>query len=423
MTHLVSRLPTRASTGIDRIDLAYAAHFSGEGRMAAGVHYGLRRPHLMSLDEARAFVQLSQSRWSSEGADEWFSAVLRWLESPPKAALKRRAPLTKAALQSILTRRAQQWRGRLLDNRTLLVPQEALYLNVAQHVFEHPIFFHWLERRKDLCNVMMIHDLLPLDCPEYFLPVNLPIFRRRLATAFRHASAFIVSTETVKARLQLELSRQGSRSRPIHVQPFPSPLEAAAKAQEAGDEPWRGHPYFVVLGTIEPRKNHLLLLHLWRRLVAERAGAPRLVLVGARGWESEQIADMLDRCLSIKGHVLEIAGLRSADLVTLLRGARALLMPSFDEGYGLPLVEALSLGTPVIASDIAVFREVTQGCATLLSPIEGPAWEREVSLLATDPATVARKRERSRAVPPADVGDVFSRTRRLSQPAVRTVLN
>ena len=68
-------------------------------------------------------------------------------------------------------------------------------------------------------------------------------------------------------------------------------------------------------------------------------------------------------------------------------------MPSFDEGYGLPLVEALSLGTPAIASDIAVFREVTQGCATLLSPIEGPAWEREVSRLATDPATVARKRE------------------------------
>ena len=122
-----------------------------------------------------------------------------------------------------------------------------------------------------------------------------PIFRRRLATAFRHASAFIVSTETVKARLQRETVAAGIAPRPIHVQPFPSPLEAAARPQPARREPWRGHPYFVVLGTIEPRKNHLLSLHLWRRLVAERPGAPRLVLVGARGWESEQIADMLDR--------------------------------------------------------------------------------------------------------------------------------
>jgi glycosyltransferase involved in cell wall biosynthesis len=391
VTHLISRLPTLASTGIDRIDLAYAAHFAVEGRMAAGVHYGLRRPHLLSVGQARAFVRLSQSRWSRAYRGGSFSATMQWLESPPSAALRTQSPPTTAALQSIWTCWAQQWKGRLLDNRSLRVPRGALYLNVAQHMFEHPIFFRWLARRRDLCNVMMIHDLLPLDYPEFFWPANLPIFRRRLATAFRHASAFVVSTHAVKARLELELSRQGAPRRPIHVEPFPSPLEGANIERTSGSD-LRGHPYFVVLGTIEPRKNHLLLLHLWRRLVSQ-PGAPRLVLVGARGWESEQVADMLDRCFSIRRHVLEIAGLRSADLAELLRGARALLMPSFDEGYGLPLVEALSLGTPAIASDIAVFREVTQGCATFLSPIEGPAWEREVSRLATDQDYAVRKRE------------------------------
>jgi glycosyltransferase involved in cell wall biosynthesis len=391
LTHLISRLPTLASTGIDRIDLAYAAHFASEGRMVAGIHYGLRRAHLLSVEQARAFVRLSQSRWSNEYGGASFSAILQWLESSPKAALKTKLPPTQAALQSILTRRAHQWKGRLLDNRALRVPRGALYLNVAQHVFEHPIFFRWLERRKDLCNVMMIHDLLPLDYPEFFRPANLSIFRRRLATAFRHASAFVVSTRAVKARLEVEVSRQGAAPRPIHVEPFPSPLEGEMIERTPGDNS-RGHPYFVSLGTIEPRKNHLLLLHLWRRLVSQ-PGAPRLVLVGARGWESEQVADLLDRCFSIRGHVLEIAGLRSADLAALLRGARALLMPSFDEGYGLPLVEALSLGTPAIASDIAVFREVTQGCATFLSPIEGPAWEREVLRLATDQDYAVRKRE------------------------------
>ena len=149
----------------------------------------------------------------------------------------------------------------------------------------------------------------------------------------RHADVFLVSTEAVKACLERELGNQGARARPIHVQPFPSPLEGESVRPA---EPWRGHPYFVMLGTIEPRKNHLLLLHVWRRLVAETPNAPRLVIVGARGWENEQVADVLDRAESLKAHVVEMSRLRSADLVALLSGARALLAPSFGEGYGLP---------------------------------------------------------------------------------------
>ena len=77
------------------------------------------------------------------------------------------------------------------------------------------------------------------------------------------------------------------------------------------------------------------------RLVLQDPKAPRLVIVGARGWENEQVADILDRSVALKAHVVEISRLASADLVDLLRGARALLVPSFGEGYGLPVVEAL----------------------------------------------------------------------------------
>jgi glycosyltransferase involved in cell wall biosynthesis len=106
--------------------------------------------------------------------------------------------------------------------------------------------------------------------------------------------------------------------------------------------------------------------------------------VGARGWETEQVADILDRSAALRGHVLELRGLPSLDLVDLIRGARAVLMPSFDEGYGLPLVEALSLGTPVVASDIAVFHEVTQERATFLSPLNGEAWRDTIRRLTND---------------------------------------
>src|SRR5271165_1720805 len=253
----------------------------------------------------------------------------------------------------------------------------------------------------------MIHDLLSLDYPEYFSPDNLRIFRRRLATAFFHADAFLVSSHAVEQRLELELRREGSRRRPIHVQPFPSPLEGAGRDPAAGIVR-QGHPYFVMLATVEPRKNHLLLLHLWRDLVLRDTGAPRLVMVGARGWENEQVADILDRSVALRGHILEIRGLPSPNLIDLLRGARALLMPSFDEGYGLPLVEALSIGTPVVASDIAVFREVTQGRATFLSPLNGEAWGQVIKRLTNDEDYGAAKRAEAKHFAPPTWTGYFS---------------
>ena len=377
--------------------------------MAAGVHYGLRRPHLFSIDQARAVVDLSGSRWipAPGGARETaFSAVLHWLAAPPYRNLPKPSRHARDTLDRKRERILQRYRARILNNRSLSVPDRAIYLNIAQHWFEHPIFFRWLKRRDDLCNVFMLHDLLPLDYPEYFPAANLDIFRRRLATALHHASAFVVSTNAVRGRLERELGRQGSRQQPIHVQPFPSPLEGMGPAR--ADPSWRGHPYFVMLGTVEPRKNHLLLLHAWRELILQDPKAPRLVMVGARGWENEQVADILDRSAALRGHILEICGLASPDLVDLLRGARALLMPSFGEGYGLPLVEALSIGTPAIASDIPVFREVTQGRATFLSPLNGKAWGEAIRRLANDENDARAKLAEARQFEPPTWSSYFA---------------
>ncbi len=410
LTHLVSRLPKLTSTGIDRIDLAYAAHFTEPGGMTAGLHYGFWRPHLFSVEQARELVGLSRSLWLPEAGDaprSTFSAVLKWLATAPHPGLQRPDLHLRWPYTSHAKRRLHQYRGRILNNTSLSVPDHAIYLNVAQHLFEHPIFFQWLKRRDDLCKVFMIHDLLPVDYPEFFFSASLSIFRRRLATAFLHADAFVVSTHAVERRLEQELCRQGSRLRPIHVQPFPSPLEAKEPAPDSAGLA-RGHPYFVMLATVEPRKNHLLLLHAWRDLVVHDPQAPRLVMVGARGWEYEQVADILDRSSALRGHILEIRGLSSPDLVDLLRGARALLMPSFDEGYGLPLVEALSIGTPVVASDIAVFREVTQGRATFLSPLNGEAWGQVIKRLTNDEDYGAAKRAEAKHFAPPTWTGYFS---------------
>ena len=138
-------------------------------------------------------------------------------------------------------------------------------------------------------------------------------------------------------------------------------------------------PYFVAVGTIEGRKNHILLLRLWKRLV-ERMGddAPRLVLVGQRGWEADHALAMLDRCTVLDGTVVEMGRCDDVELARLLMGARALLMPSFAEGFGMPVIEALQLGTPVIASDLPVFHEIAGEIPTYLASFDGVGWERAV---------------------------------------------
>ncbi|MEL0212200.1 MAG: glycosyltransferase, partial [Novosphingobium sp.] len=138
-----------------------------------------------------------------------------------------------------------------------------------------------------------------------------------------------------------------------------------------------GRPWFVCLGTIEPRKNHLLLLHLWRDLAQTLPPekVPRLVVIGRRGWENEQVLDMLERCPSLAPHVEEVAGCSDRKLATLVRGARALLMPTFAEGFGMPIAEALSVGVPVICSDIPAHHEVGGDTPDYAGPLDGARWK------------------------------------------------
>jgi glycosyltransferase involved in cell wall biosynthesis len=133
---------------------------------------------------------------------------------------------------------------------------------------------------------------------------------------------------------------------------------------------------FLVLGTIEGRKNHMLLLDIWRRL-AKRMGeqAPRLVVVGQRGWQAEEVFAALDGDPQLRARVSEVNRCSDDRLAELFASARALLFPSKAEGFGLPLVEALSAGLPVIASDLPVFREIGCGIPLLLDPDDSAAWE------------------------------------------------
>ncbi len=102
------------------------------------------------------------------------------------------------------------------------------------------------------------------------------------------------------------------------------------------------------------------------------------MLVGARGWESENVFDMLDRCPGVRDLVIEHRALPDIAMARLLRGARAVLLPSFAEGFGLPLIEGMALGTPVLCSDNPVLRETGGAVPEYLHPLDGVGWRQAI---------------------------------------------
>ena len=381
LTHIVSRLGAPHPGGIDQVDMAYARHhFGAGGGDVVGVHYGLRSPHVFDFADGAKIVESAERHWRAGQGDRG-----------PLDLDALGAPTPNSTAWVRLARgHADSLALRFRSSPGATIARGAIYLNVAQHLLEAPFLLSWLDKRPDLTKVFFVHDLLPLDAPEYFGAWNARFFERRIVTAIHHSDAFIVASDVVRERLARELKIRGAGARPIHVEPLASPLRPGADAAPVRS----AKPYFLVVGTIEPRKNHLLLLHVWRDL-AERLGpaTPRLVIVGGRGWQSGPVAALLDRAPAMKDHVVELGAVSDSRLLGLMNGCRALLMPSHEEGFGLPLVEALTSGAPVIASDIPVFREVAGDAAVFVSPLDGPGWRRAVMDLPLD-ERAARARAR-----------------------------
>jgi len=355
LSRLISRAGRETPTGIDRVELAYAQHLIIEKTpLCFAMLTPFGRFGVLPRAAAEDYIGVLAAAWRHAASPQLMRRAIRRARSLVAAA-----PLRGA---------------RALRAQSLSEVGQPVYLLVSHHHLEKRWVINRLKQQSKARFVCLIHDLIPIEFPEYALPGQNDKHRRRIETAAALADAVIVNSAVTRDAFAPYLARAG-RTPPMLVAPFGVDLRAGSPTEQPAVQP----PYFVCVGTIEARKNHLLLLNLWRRLVFELGDtAPRLVLVGQRGWETENAVDMLERCPALRGVVLEQNNLSDVDVARLLEGAQALLLPSFAEGFGFPLIEALALGVPVICSNLAALRETGVSVPEYIDPLDGAAWRQAI---------------------------------------------
>jgi glycosyltransferase involved in cell wall biosynthesis len=329
----------RLPTGIDKVCLAYLDHFGSRAR--AVVQRGDWRLALSKRDSQKLFGMLRQG-----GPD----FRRRLIAAAPGALLRADRP------------RPGQ-----------------VYLNVGHTGLNAPGLADWVQRT-GVRPIYLIHDLIPITHPEFCRAGEAARHEKRMTNALVSAAGIIANSQ---ATLD-DLSRFAMDKRLAMPPSIVSWL--AGHDFGAGVQPTAlGRPYFITVGTIEGRKNHHLLLRIWQRLIARLGdAAPVLVIVGQRGWSAQDVFDMLDNKPNFRDHVRELGTCSDAELGSLIAGARALLMPSKAEGFGLPVVEALQLGTPVITADLAVYREIAGDLPSYISADAEADWESAILAFMVD---------------------------------------
>lgn len=231
--------------------------------------------------------------------------------------------------------------------------------------------YHHLIKARGVKPIYIIHDVIPIKYPQYCGSNSQKQYNAGIKRILETAHGIITVSEMTKTEVVAHALAVG-KTLPLLLS---APLAPAIKRPLFAPVRQLSTPYFVILGAIEPRKNHLLLLRVWLQL-AKQANSimPILLIIGHRGPQSKDVVDLLQQSELLNSIVIERSRCSDEELVDYLYHAQALLFPTFAEGYGMPLVEALSLGTPVIASDLPVFREFAQDIPDYLDPFDEEKW-------------------------------------------------
>jgi len=232
--------------------------------------------------------------------------------------------------------------------------------------------FSLLGRGVPCPSVVTIHDLMWLEQPEkvdarpLVNRLRASFYQAGMRRALRHATRLIAVSNATADRIRAVRPEASSRVRVIHNAAGPAfapPADRSAAEREAARLVDTTAPYYVVVGKNEPYKAHQLALEAFAR----ESNPEELLVLVQRTRSGKGLAKLAEK-LGISAKIRWLPTLTEAELVTVLQAARALFQPSLVEGFGIPVLEAMAAGCPVIASDTPALVEVLGG-AGLTAPV------------------------------------------------------
>lgn len=224
-------------------------------------------------------------------------------------------------------------------------------------------------------NLYTVHDAIPIEHPD-LTPIRARRHRAVHARLLGAGARLVTVSESARASIIEALGCE-----PTRVVNAGQAVDCRSEKMAPIPPPLQRYGYFIVVGTIEPRKNIVALLAAYRRSGTRLP----LVLVGPDGWQAGPIL----QAIADTPGAIRLPYQTRAQVLGLIEAARALLFPSLAEGFGLPLAEAMALGTAVMTSNRGALAEIAGGAAALVDPGDEAQMAETIARLARDDALVA----------------------------------
>lgn len=376
VTRLIARSQAITPTGIDRVDIKYVNYLYNSQKynlFCVFLHKGIF--HLCTGEDSELLITSLYQRWIESSLD---NKVLLGIK--------------KIDFFKFYEKRIQKDKCSILDKELMkhlsnFSNDTSVYLNVSHHGIGQIDAYYIFKTLGKMKIIFYLHDLIPIDYPEYVRQGDEITHQKRIDVMANFADTILVNSKYTEECF-IQNCKKNNYSIPmvkvLHIGVEDSFLEIKEEPLDGELSFLKNIDYFIYVGTIEPRKNHLMLLNLWRQYLSKCENSPKLVLLGKRGWNNEAVFDLLDRCPALQDSIIELHGVSDGVMVSLIKNSKGALFPTFVEGWGMPLVEAMSMKVPMLAADIPALREAGQNLAEYIDPIDSLGWKDAILKLQND---------------------------------------